>query len=175
MMKNKTMETRLNEEVMAFIGSRKSLQLASLTGEGTPYASYAPFAIGDDCLYVLISEIAVHATNLLHNPAASVLIIEDEDTAGELFARLRVNYTVEAQHIAVDSPEWQPAIDILSARHGERIVNLSQLSDFRLFRLVPTAGRFVKDFGRAYSLAGRSLAGEVVNHMRDGHTKRGAA
>ena len=174
-MKNQNMELRLSEEVMAFIGSRKSLQLASLTREGTPYASYAPFAIGDECLYILISEIAVHAVNLLHNPAASVLIIEDEDAAGELFARLRVNYTVEAQHIEVDSADWKPALEVLAARHGQRIMNFSQLSDFRLFRLVPVAGRFVKDFGRAYQLAGRSLAGETINHMRDGHTKRGAA
>ena len=78
---------KINLEVVDFIHSRRSLQLASIRDDGAPFASYAPFAIGDECLYVLISEIAVHARNLLANPLASVLIVEDEDSAEELFAR----------------------------------------------------------------------------------------
>jgi hypothetical protein len=161
--------------VLEFIGSRKSLQLASIQQDGSPYASYAPFAIGDECLFVLLSEIAVHALNLQHNPVASVLIIEDEDSAGELFARKRVNYSMKAQLIEHGADGWQAAINTLADRHGERINNLSELSDFRLFRLNPQGGRFVKGFGRAYALAGETLAGEVVNHMTDGHKKRDAA
>ena len=113
--------------------------------------------------------------NLQHNPDASVLIAQDEDTAKELFARLRVNYSVRAELLPVDSAEWQQGVDILQARLGERIANLSQLSDFRLFRLQPQGGRFVKGFGAAYTLAGNTLAGEAVDHLRDGHKKRSEA
>lgn len=172
MSKQEILNTRINEEVSDFIASRKSLMLSSIQPDGTPYASYAPFAIGDDCLYVLLSEIALHAVNLQQNPAASVLIIEDEDSAGELFARKRVNYSMQAELIELESEAWYQGIDILEARHGERIRNLSQLADFRLFRLAPKGGRFVKGFGRAFTLAGDSLAGEMVSHMRDGHKKR---
>ena len=77
-MKNKAMQSRLATEVLDFIHSRKSLQLASLGADGAPYASYAPFAIGDDCLYVQLSEIAVHAVNLQRDGRASVLILEDD-------------------------------------------------------------------------------------------------
>lgn len=174
-MKNKVLEARLNDEVMDFIGSRKTLLLSSLKADGTPYASYAPFAIGQDCLYLLISEIAVHATNLQSNPTASVLIIEDEDNCGEIFARLRVNYSVHAMHVAVDSEDWKLGIETLAIRHGSRIDNLSQLADFKLFKLEPRGGRYVKDFGRAYTLAGTTLAGEVIDHMRDGHKSRAVA
>lgn len=174
-MKNKKMQQRLSSEVEQFINSRKSLQLSTITQEGNPYASYAPFALGDDCLYVLISEIAVHATNLQHNPKASVLIIQDEDSADELFARIRVNYSVDAENIEVDSEKWHEGLKILSDRHGERINNLSQLSDFKLFKLNPTGGRFVKGFGRAYTLASGTLASEILSHMSDGHKKRDAA
>ena len=174
-MKNKVLESRLSDEVMDFITSRKTLLLSSLKEDGTPYASYAPFAIGQDCLYLLISEIAVHATNLRANPKASVLIIEDEDSCGEIFARLRVNYSVHAENIAVDSEAWKLGIDTLAARHGSRINNLSQLADFKLFKLQPQGGRYVKDFGRAYTLAGTTLAGEVIDHMRDGHKPRALA
>ncbi|MCR9103693.1 MAG: pyridoxamine 5'-phosphate oxidase family protein [Gammaproteobacteria bacterium] len=174
-MKNKAMKTRLNKEVMSFIHSRLSLQLASIDAEGQPYASYAPFAIGDDCLYVLLSDIALHAINLQLNQSASVLIIEDEDSAGELFARVRVNYAVRAEHLEPDSPQWHKAMDNLSSRFGERPRKLGAYADFKMFRLVPEGGRFVKGFGKAYTLAGESLAGEDVSHLRDGHKPRTAA
>ncbi|MEX2961466.1 HugZ family protein [Microbulbifer sp. TYP-18] len=174
-MKNKKLESRLSGEIEAFIASRKSLNLATTKEDGSAYASYAPFAIGDECLYVLLSEIAVHAVNLQHNPQASVLIIEDEDDCGELFARIRVNYTVNATLLDWDTPSWKQGIEILAARHGERIHNLSQHEDFKLFRLTPARGRYVKGFGRAYELAGETLTGEAIDQLRDGHKPRSVA
>ena len=170
-------QQQLSAEVLSFIHSRKSLQLSTITPEGRPYASYAPFAIGasDECLYVLLSDIAVHAGNLRATPQASVLIIQDEDSAEELFARVRVNYTVDAEHIAVASEAWLQGIKTLTDRHGERISALSKLADFHLFKLSPIGGRYVKGFARAYTLAGNTLAGEVLNHMTDGHKKRKVA
>ena len=130
---------KINQEVVDFIHSRRSLQLASIRDDGAPFASYAPFAIGDECLYVLISEIAVHARNLQANPQASVLIVEDEDSAEELFARKRVNYLMDAEKLQEDSPEWKTGVETLHQRLGERILNLSTLGDFKLFRLIPFA------------------------------------
>jgi putative heme iron utilization protein len=172
MMKNTAMQDRLEDEIIDFVASRKSLQLASITEEGEPFASYAPFAIGEDCLYVLLSDIAVHAKNLKANPKASVLVLEDEDSAGELFARIRVNYNMRADHIAVDSEGWKEGIDALAERLGERSRSLSELADFNLFKLVPQYGRYVKGFGKAYAFKGEALAGTDMDHMRDGHKKR---
>lgn len=169
------MQQRLGDEINTFLHSRKSLQLASITEKGTPYASYAPFAIGDECLYILISDIAVHALNLAANPAASVLIIEDEREAEKLFARIRVNYHVEAEQQLIDSEGWKTGLHALNERHGNIVINLSQLTDFRLFKLSPKGGRYVKNFGKAYALASGSLSEEVLSHMTDGHTKRDIA
>lgn len=174
-MKNKTLEARLGDEVRNFIESRKSLQLSTVKKDGTPFASYAPFAIGEECLYVLLSEIAVHAVNLQHNSKASVLIIEDEDNCEELFARLRVNYSVEAEMIEWNTEGWHLGIEVLSERHGDRIVELAKHEDFKLFRLKPLGGRYVKGFARAYSLTGGTLAGEEIDAMRDGHRRREVA
>ena len=166
------MQGRLEEEIIEFVSSRKSLQLASITEAGEPFASYAPFAIGEDCLYVLLSDIAVHAKNLKANNKASVLIVEDEDSAEELFARIRVNYNMRVEHIEVDSEGWNEGIDTLANRLGERSRNLSELSDFNLFKLIPVRGRYVKGFGKAFSFIGEALAGTDMDHMRDGHVKR---
>jgi len=174
-MKNLAMQSRLSQEVLEFINGRQSLQLASLNEAGEPFASYAPFAIGDECLYLLLSEIALHAVNLQANPIASVLIIEDEDTARELFARVRVNYTMAVQQLEYGSSEWQVGMSRLTERLGERPRNLGEHTDFKMFKLVPTRGRYVKGFGKAYTLAGQSLAGEKVDHLQDGHKKRSVA
>jgi putative heme iron utilization protein len=171
-MNNKGLEKEISNEIVSMIESRKSLMLSSLTEEGLPYASYAPFAIGDNCLYVLISEIAVHGKNLQLNPDASVLIIEDEDSAEELFARLRVVLKVNAQVMAVDSDGWNIGLNALTDRHGDRISSLSQMGDFKLFKLNPMGGRYVKGFGRAYQIEGGSLGGTSLSHLREGHTKR---
>jgi hypothetical protein len=174
-MKNKKLQSKLISEVADFIETRKSLQISSITKEGLPYASYAPFAIGDECLYVLLSTIAVHASNLMATAKASVLIIEDEDSADELFARIRVNYSMAAQHIGHSEAGWDEGIKRLEARHGDRITSLSKLEDFKLFKLIPEGGRFVKGFGRAYTLVEGQLAGEGLSHMRDGHKPREVA
>lgn len=171
-MKNKSLENRISEEILAMIDSRKSLMLSSLDVDGKPYASYAPFAIGDECLYVLISEIAVHGKNLQLNPEASVLIIEDEDTAEQLFARLRVNYAVNAELVEYESEAWKVGLSALEQRHGERVSGLSKMADFKLFKLNPQGGRYVKGFGKAYQIEGGSLAGEALTHLRGGHQKR---
>lgn len=173
-MKNIAMQERLTQEILAFIDTRKSLMLSSTTEAGVPYASYAPFAITpeQDGFYILISTIAVHAKNLLANAPASVLVIEDEDSAEELFARIRINYAVLAEHIEAGSESFNKGVNTLVERHGERSRNLSELSDFHLFKLVPTAGRYIKGFGKAYTLAGGSLTSESIDHLRQGHVKR---
>ena len=171
-MKNKGLEQKLCDEILAFLTSRKTLNLSSLDADGYPYASYAPFALGEDCLYVLLSDIAVHGRNLKLNEQAAVQIVEDESQAASIFARIRVNYQVQAKYIDPDSEHFDLGIQCLFEKHGERIHNLAQLGDFNLFQLVPLGGRYVKDFGRAFKIEGRTLTGQHINRLRGGHYKR---
>lgn len=174
-MKNLAMQAKLQEEIIGFIRSRYTLQLATRSVSGDPYASYAPFALGDECFYVLLSEIAIHGVNLQTYSSASVLLIEDEDSARERFARVRLNYQVGATLLKPESPGWQQGIGLLEARHGDRVGRLAMLDDFKLFRLQPQSGRYVKDFGKAYALKGESLCGAELEHLREGHRKREVA
>ncbi|RTE66310.1 heme utilization protein HutZ [Amphritea opalescens] len=174
-MSKESLQAKIQEEVSTFINSRYSLQLATVGEHNEPYASYSPFAIGDDCLYVLLSEMAVHANNLQQNPTAAVMVIADEDTSKELFARQRVNYSIQADLLTHATEAWAEGINALANRHGDRINKLSQLDDFKLFKLKPTGGRYVKGFGRAYTLAGNGLTGNEIQHITGGHTKRTAA
>ncbi|MGB0732598.1 MAG: HugZ family protein [Pontibacterium sp.] len=163
---------RITAEIRDFIASRRSLTLSTLNELNEPYTSYAPFALDAECIYVLLSEIALHALYLQSRPVASALIIEDEGTAEQLFARVRVNLSLDAIHIKETQDEWQHGIETLAQRHGERINNLSSMSDFKLFRLVPKDGRYVKGFGKAFSLEGNVLVNPQIVHLKEGHKKR---
>lgn len=168
-------ETKLRQEIREFISTRNSLFLSTIDFNGKPFASYAPFAYVESCFYVLVSEIAIHAKNLQLNPYASALVIEDEDTANELFARVRVNYELSASLLEPDTSDWIEGLNALSSRHGDRILNLSKLSDFKMFRLLPKSGRYVKGFGRAYSFNCDPDGKDSILHLREGHVARKSA
>ena len=87
----------ISQEVDHFIQQCKTLHLSTVNAQHQPCASYAPFAIGDNCLYILISELAQHTRNLLQQQEAAILIVEDEQDAQEIFARTRLTYQVTAQ------------------------------------------------------------------------------
>ncbi len=153
-MTSERIQDRVAPEIEELLQTRLSLHLSSLTVEGEPHASYAPYALGQDCFYVLLSELAVHAINLQHDPRISVLIIEDEAETEQVFARRRISYSMASHLIARDSKEWQSGIGLLRQRHGELVDTLSQLGDFKLFRLVVKSGRYVKGFGKAFAFEG---------------------
>ncbi len=87
---------------------------------------------------------------------------------------MRVHYQSKAEHIEHDADGWQQGLDTLIEPLGERIANLSELNDFKLFRLHPEGGRYVKGVRKAYALESGSLAG-ALSQLRDGHKKRDVA
>lgn len=84
--KQERLQSRLGPEIKEFREACLTLQLATVDINGKPNVSYAPFALLDDGYYVLISQIAKHARNLLENPQVSLMMIEDEATAKTLYA-----------------------------------------------------------------------------------------
>ena len=165
-MTNVKLGQKVIEEIEAFIQSRKSLMLSTLTEDKLPSASYAPFVTYDQHLYIFISGLALHTQNLIDEPHASVLFIEDEDNCANVFARLRLSYQITSNVISRDEALWQPVIQAMTEKLGEQVTQLSQLGDFVLFQLTPTSGRFVKGFGKAYELEGDNLQVNSITHIR---------
>ena len=163
---------RIKEDIRVFLNAKRTLSLSTVTKEGLPFASYAPFALGDNCFYVLLSDIARHAINLVINPRASVLVIADETPSKEIFALERLNYDVSSELLEFGTDDWAKGIDCLAERFGQRIHDLSNLSDFKLFCLRPHEGRYVQGFAKAYALKGESFSGVELQHLREGHRKR---
>ncbi|KGY10140.1 MULTISPECIES: heme utilization protein HutZ [Vibrio] len=167
--KQERLQGRLGPEIQEFRQERRTLQLATVDEQGRPNVSYAPFVQNQDGYFVLISEIARHARNLQVNPSVSIMMIEDEESSKQLFARKRLTFDAVASVVERDSEQWQQVIKQMQQRFGEIIDGLSQLQDFVLFNMKPEQGLFVKGFGQAYQVSGDDLVDFV--HLQDGHKK----
>jgi putative heme iron utilization protein len=95
------------------------------------------------------------------------MMIEDEDSAKQLFARKRLTFDAVASVVERDSQLWQQVIGQMQERFGEIVAGLSQLEDFVLFNLKAERGLFVKGFGQAYQVSGEDLVDFV--HLQEGH------
>ena len=164
-----------DEELLAEIASlrdgQRSLILATSAAEGEPSASYAPYArTAEGHFLVLLSGLARHCRDLVETQRASVLFIEPEDRAAQVFARRRLTCRCESVEIPRASPGFEEGLNALSARFGGIIDTLRALPDFRLFRLEPESALYVRGFGQAFELTGPGLS--KPRHVRPG-TGRG--
>ena len=165
--KQQRLQQRLEPEIQAFRDQCRTLVLATRDPEGAPNVSYAPFALGDGGYYVLISEIARHARNLKQIPRVSLMLIEDEASSRQIYARQRLTFDAAVQLVERDSAQWQEGIAALQQRHGEIISNLTKMEDFSLFCFKPEQGLYVKGFGQAYRVDPNDLV--AVLHLDQGH------
>ncbi|MCW8929840.1 MAG: hypothetical protein OQL19_06345 [Gammaproteobacteria bacterium] len=149
------------DEIKLFRQQQKTLILATQSPvdvePNQTLASYAPF-IEDETgnFYLLLSGLASHSVNLKFHQnqesLLSILLIEDEQTSRNLFARKRLNYTCTVSIWPRDHSQWQEKIDQFKQRFGKTIDVLSSLGDFNLYCLIPMEGNYVRGFGQAYKL-----------------------
>ena len=162
----------MNDEQPASVCARlieemRSLQLSTVGVDGIPHCGYAPYLHrAPGSFYIFVSQLATHTRHLLANGTVAIMIIADEQSTSQIFARTRVTYWCEAKRLAPDSPDYTSVLDDYQHRHGKMAGLLRQLPDFILFRLQPKSGQFVMGFGKAYTLTGDDLS--VFEHSRTG-------
>ena len=142
---------RVTQLYLEFPEKLRSAMLSTVSADGSPQASYAPFLIdADKTLYIYVSGLSAHTANLKQTGRASVLLIEDEAETQEIFARRRLTYECVAAPLPRDTTQWQALIERFEQRFGNVIGLMKGLPDFQLFQLAPQAGQFVVGFGAAY-------------------------
>ncbi|MBD2504361.1 HugZ family pyridoxamine 5'-phosphate oxidase [Anabaena azotica] len=145
-------------EYEGFIQEFASAVISTVSKEGIPNGSYAPFVIDDaKNIYIYVSGLATHTSNIEANPHVNVLFIEDEAKANQIFARRRLNFDCTARLIERESETWKQIVDQFQERYGQVIEVLRGLADFRIFQLTPKEGRFVIGFGSIYHISGDRL------------------
>ena len=151
----------------SLIADMRSLQLSTVGPDGIPHCGYTPYLHRDpNSFYIFVSQLAAHTRHMLTNGTVAIMIIADEQSTSQIFARARVSYLCHAKQIPPDSPDYSLVMDNYQQRHGKMAVLLRQLPDFVLFQLQPRNGQFVMGFGQAYTLTGDDLS--IFEHARTG-------
>ncbi|WP_138502544.1 HugZ family protein [Nostoc sp. PA-18-2419] len=136
----------------------ESIIISTVSAQGIPNASYAPFVMDDSKnIYIYVSGLSTHTKNLSVNPHVSILFIEDEAKSKQIFARNRLSFDCTASLIERETEKWNQIVEQFQGRFGQMIEVLRGLSDFRIFQLTPNEGRFVVGFGAAYQISGDNL------------------
>lgn len=154
----------------ALIDSQATLSLATVASDGRADISYAPFVRdGQGRFCIFVSALAAHTGNLLREPVASVMLIQPESEASNLFARERLTLRCRAEEIHRGAADYDVVLQLMEMRFGTLISQLRSLADFHLLALVPLSGTYVVGFGRAYKLD--MVSGEL--HHIDADRLRG--
>jgi len=139
--------------------------LSTKNKKGGLKTSYSPYVFYNDCYYILVSGLAPHSQNLQINPDIGILLIEDESSTKNIFARARLSYAATAFIVEKASSEFTGVIGQLKERCGKTVDVLVGLNDFNLFRLEPHEGRLVIGFGKAYLLNTKTR--EIIHVDKD--------
>ncbi len=129
-----------------FTKTFQSLVISSITKDGKPYASYAPFVHVDGTYYILISKIAKHYQNILNHPQISILFIEDESKAEHIFFRKRLSYVINTQF-----EEKEVIKEAFIHRFGDFVKRLF-LMDFVMIKCHIVNGHYIIGPGQAYMI-----------------------
>ena len=144
---------RISAGCQQLFASQQSLLLATASIEGLPDISYAPFVRDKrGVFYIYVSELADHTKNLIQNPLASVLFIQPETKANNIFARERMTLQCKVTEIDKNTEIYRQQLASLKKKFGAVVELISSLSDFHMMALQPQSGVYVAGFGKAYPL-----------------------
>jgi len=156
--------------MLEFIKDIQSVVLGTLDDKGLPFGSYAPFVHTNHKFYVFISNVAKHAVNLQRTPKASLVFIEDESNAEQIFARKRISLQCSSEMIAREDAKFQEVMSVFKTKFSEDMVSmLMGMQDFNLYELSTDYGEATFGFGEAYNIGGEYMEELVARQGSGGH------
>lgn len=131
--------------------------MATVSSEGIPDASYAPYLLDQGAFHILVSRLAKHTSNILSTRKCHILFVEDEAQSTNLFARKRLSLQCEVEELLRESDQVESLFGRMRVEFGPVVEMLHSLPDFHWIRMTPVSGAFVRGFGQAFSLDAASL------------------
>ncbi len=161
------------QEISTFLEQFQTLMMASLTPEGQPHASTAPFVQQGNEFYILISTVAQHGRNLLNSQKVSLLFAEDEAKTLQPFARKRITIEATESEILREEGAFEAIMTLFKENFdGDLINSLSGMGDFHLFKLSTVSGNAVMGFGKAYRLdENLEVMTQIMGQHQKGHAR----
>ncbi len=156
-------------QLSTYLEPFKSAVLGTLSENGYPFSSYAPFYYDGLSLYIFISDIATHAKNMQKSAKVSAFFIEDESQTQQIFARKRISLQCDVKSISKDDPSFEPIMEAFVSKQGETLTMLMGMKDFNLYQLTPIYGEATFGFGEAYNIGGEQMNELVTRTGDSGH------
>ena len=150
----------------------QTVMISTVDASGVPNSSYAPsLRDNENNFYIYISELSKHTNNLLTTKKVSIMIIEDEAAANNIFARKRFTMDADSSIVDRECDKWSSIMGLMEDKFGDSMKYLKKLTDFHLFKLIPYKGLLVHDFARAFRYDGIGLK-NIVHLNEKGHTEK---
>lgn len=150
------MQKRENMTLESIINNHKSATIGSLSLNGYPFNSYAPFVYIENKIYIFIASIATHSKNLSSNSKSSLLFIEDESECGNIFARKRVSMQCDCTRYTGDNAD--AIMSAFRAKFDDSMIDmLESTHDFSLFEFTPIYCEVTLGFGKSYLIGGADM------------------
>ncbi len=146
-------QEQTNQKYKKLVQDQQTLLLSTVSIRGEPECSYAPYVRDEYGLfYIFVSELASHAQNMLQTQRASIMFIQNEKNANNIFARERVIFNCSINEIQKQDEKYPIYLDRMSDELGETMSLLRSLPDFHLLQLTADKGRFIAGFGQAFNI-----------------------
>jgi hypothetical protein len=137
-------------ELHTFITHHRQAVLA-VSANNEPSTAMVSYAWHDGGFLVHLSNLAPHKKILLANPHCSLLVAEPDDGRVEIMSLARLTVVGSAIMLDKNTSAYENAQAAFLAKLPSSNVMFG-LPDFDLFRIVPTGGRFIGGFARAFVL-----------------------
>lgn len=154
----------LEAERDTLLAQARTLLMAA-TGDGDqPEMGVTPVVRHDGCMFIYPSRLSAHVRAMLASGKAAFLVIEDEASAQNIWARKRIKFNAEIFEMNRESYLFNSVCDVFASCHGPTMGLIRDFTDFHLLRLRPSSGVMVLGFAQAYRLSGPDLS--VTAHLR---------
>lgn len=143
-----------------FLQTQKTVMISSITAEGLPLISYAPYILNEGKLYIYISRISDHYASIQQSECIQAMLIADEVHSPNLFARERLRFVCRPR--LVEEHTHEVVFQQFEEKFKKPMIDLLRGLDFSLFELTPLEGRYVVGFGKAFDV---NLLENTISHV----------
>jgi len=147
-----------SEETLASLIRATRIAALGTLHDGEPNLAMVAYAFADDfsAFYIHVSKLGKHTGDMENDPRLSLLIAETDDHRPDpqTLARLTLRGTAEIL------PRTEAGYAQVRSIYLQRFPEAGQffdLGDFNLWQIIPTGGRFVAGFGRAFNIVPEAL------------------
>ena len=145
--------------------AQKTILLTARGEFDQPEMGVTPFIQHGDALFIYPSRLSAHVRAVLARGQGQFLLIEDEQAAQNIWARVRLKFDADIDEIARQDTLFAPLCDAFAVAHGPTMGVIRDFTDFHMLRLRPRSGVLVTGFARAYRVEGADFT--ITEHLKN--------